>query len=717
MSTLRKTTASALRPAGDGDAAPPAAAPRHAQGDGPPWRTIGDVTGGAAAELAALALLLLPLLRRRRSLLPLSRLSLPLTAATTAGGLAAALLLGTSPAAAAQAQPTQESSGGALQLILDSSGSMAAQDPSGGTKIDAARAALGGVVDALPDGATVGVRAYGGTFEDKARGCGDTRLIVPMDTLDRTAAKSAFAGLKPLGFTPIAASLERAAADFTGEGARRILLVSDGEETCGGNPCQVAKTLEASGIDLTVDTVGYAADAATKQQLACIAEATGGSYSEVADGAGLQRELSRTALRAYREFQPTGTRVTGTPTAANAPAITAGQYVDELEKGEVAHYRLERPRDAKVYVAATLVPPRGDYDSSSLEGVSVVISNAEGVCVRESGLAQGQGDGVVPVTTVASFTDNDGLYGCEDPGSFDVAVERYSSDTDVARVPVELLVLFEPPAQDVAELPDPTVPVPGAPQPPVASGGDQVIGAGSFAAAPLLEPGTHLDALRPGETSFYRVPVGWGQRLNVTATVNGTRYRGMFGFVPVRLTLYNPAREELDANGTEAISDSVRVQQAPEGSDVTTVHGWTAPITYRNREAERTGEVLTASLGGEQYLSIALEDGGNENVAKAGLLPTTLAIEVLGEEQGAPAYGKLDGAAPATEATVAPSGEPSSPGSAAPAQSAGDRRSSDPADGSRLEAVAYVGGGIAASLIAGALLLAPWLRRRAQSPH
>lgn len=650
-------------------------------------------------------------------MLPLSRLSLPLTAATTAGGLAAALLLGTSPAAAAQAQPTQESSGGALQLILDSSGSMAAADPSGGTKIDAAKAALGSVVDALPDGATVGVRVYGGTFEDKARGCGDTRLVVPMEPLDRGAAKTAFAGLKPLGFTPIAASLEKAAADFTGEGARRILLVSDGEETCGGNPCQVAKTLEASGIDLTVDTVGYAADAATKQQLACIAEATGGSYSEVADGAGLQRELSRTALRAYREFQPTGKRVTGTPTAANAPAITTGQHVDELEKGEVAHYRLERPRNAKVYVAATLVPPRGDYDRSSLENVSVKISTSEGLCVQEFGAARGQGEGVVPVTTVASFTDNDGLYGCEDPGSFDVAVERTSSGTDIARVPVELLVLFEPPAQDVAELPDPTVPVPAAPQPPVASGGDQVIGAGSFAAAPLLEPGTHLDALRPGETSFYRVPVGWGQRLNVTATVNRTRYRGMAGFVPVRLTLYNPAREELDANGTEAILDSVRVQMPPEGSEVTTVHGWTAPITYRNREAERTGEVLTASLAGEQYLAITLEDTGNESVAKAGLLPTTLAIEVLGEEQGAPAYGKLDGTAPATGATVAPSGEPSSPSSAAPAQSAGDRRSSDPADGSRLEAVAYVGGGIAASLIAGALLLAPWLRRRAQSPH
>lgn len=274
-------------------------------------------------------------------------------------GVATGLLATVAPPASAQDTP--ESTGGALQLILDSSGSMAAQDPSGGTKIDAARTALGSVVDALPDGATVGVRAYGGTFEDKARGCGDSRLVVPMGELDRAAAKVAFAGLRPLGFTPIAASLERAAADFTGAGARRILLVSDGEETCGGNPCQVAKTLEASGIDLTVDTVGYAADAATKQQLACIAEATGGTYSEVADGAALQRELSRTALRAYREFQPTGTPVTGTPTAAGAPVLEPGQYVDSFAVGEKKFYEVALPAGVTPYLAVTSAAARESF--------------------------------------------------------------------------------------------------------------------------------------------------------------------------------------------------------------------------------------------------------------------------------------------------------------------------------------------------------------------
>ncbi|MBA3523149.1 MAG: VWA domain-containing protein, partial [Geodermatophilaceae bacterium] len=195
-----------------------------------------------------------------------------IVATTLLGGLITGLL-GMASVAAEETPDAQ------LEIVLDSSGSMGAADPGGGTKIEAARAALNGAVDVLPDEAAVGVRVYGGRYDDEARGCTDTRLVTPLGPLDRTASKAAFAGLRPLGYTPIAFSLEQAATDFTTQGPRTIVLVSDGEETCGGNPCEVARTLAQAGVDLRVDTVGYAADPATRQQLQCIAEATGGQYS------------------------------------------------------------------------------------------------------------------------------------------------------------------------------------------------------------------------------------------------------------------------------------------------------------------------------------------------------------------------------------------------------------------------------------------------------
>ncbi len=82
------------------------------------------------------------------------------------------------PPATAQEQEDEP----ALLLIMDASGSMKASDGGGGTKIQAAKAALNGVVDALPEDSLVGLRVYGHRIPntDKARGCEDTELIAPV---------------------------------------------------------------------------------------------------------------------------------------------------------------------------------------------------------------------------------------------------------------------------------------------------------------------------------------------------------------------------------------------------------------------------------------------------------------------------------------------------------------------------------------------------------
>ncbi|MET9519639.1 hypothetical protein [Streptomyces sp. NPDC002994] len=95
-------------------------------------------------------------------------------------------------------------------MVLDSSGSMADDDGSGSTRMEAARAAVSTVEDTLPDGYPTGLRVYGA---DRASGCSDTRLVRPVRPLDRDAMKRAVDGVRPKGDTSIGLSPHKAAKD------------------------------------------------------------------------------------------------------------------------------------------------------------------------------------------------------------------------------------------------------------------------------------------------------------------------------------------------------------------------------------------------------------------------------------------------------------------------------------------------------------------------
>ncbi len=182
----------------------------------------------------------------------------------------------------------------AIELVIDSSGSMwGAVD--GQRKIDVAKAAVVGLLDALPEGTTVALRAYG----HRSNKCTDTELLVGPGPRDRAALKEATLGLKPRGRTPIAHALEAAAADLSairdeGLGERVIVLVTDGIETCQGDPCAVARRLGGGPVGLRANVIGFGLDAGVdRASLKCVAEETGGIYADAADARALERELER----------------------------------------------------------------------------------------------------------------------------------------------------------------------------------------------------------------------------------------------------------------------------------------------------------------------------------------------------------------------------------------------------------------------------------------
>jgi Ca-activated chloride channel family protein len=97
------------------------------------------------------------------------------------------------------------------------------------------------------------------------------------------------------GYTPITYILRKAAGDFPAsfQGERIIILVSDGKETCEGDPCATAKAFANSKAKLVIHTIGFGVDEAARQQLECIVRMTGGKYFSAEDDQQLVQVLNR----------------------------------------------------------------------------------------------------------------------------------------------------------------------------------------------------------------------------------------------------------------------------------------------------------------------------------------------------------------------------------------------------------------------------------------
>jgi Ca-activated chloride channel family protein len=150
------------------------------------------------------------------------------------------------------------------------------------------------------------------------------------------------ATLSPTGWTPIGPALLKAADDLDGgDGSKRIVLISDGEDTCAPlDPCEVAREIAAKGIGLTIDTLGLVPNAKMRQQLSCIAEATGGTYTSVEHQDELTDRVNQLVDRAADPVvTPVATE--GATACAKAPTLKSGLYTDREEFGQQRWYRVD----------------------------------------------------------------------------------------------------------------------------------------------------------------------------------------------------------------------------------------------------------------------------------------------------------------------------------------------------------------------------------------
>ena len=161
-----------------------------------------------------------------------------------------------------------------ILFVFDASQSMLGRWQSG-RKIDIAKQLLTNITDSLKDvkNLELGLRVYGHQRSFPPQDCDDTKLeinFIPSNIFsERIRGKLSM--IKAKGTTPIAKSLEEAAADFPIDNSRNIvILITDGKEECGMDPCAVSRLFAKKGIILKPFVIGIGLDKSWQDNLDCV---------------------------------------------------------------------------------------------------------------------------------------------------------------------------------------------------------------------------------------------------------------------------------------------------------------------------------------------------------------------------------------------------------------------------------------------------------------
>jgi hypothetical protein len=224
-----------------------------------------------------------------------------------------------------------------LEIILDASGSMKTLMGAKKTRWDVALETLQGVLADLPDDFKVGLRIYGHREPSTSpKTCTDTELLVPIVKLDRARIFAAASRFKPKGETPLVFSALQAPADLKQAGGGTVILITDGEESCKGDPVKAAAELKASGLDIRLSIVGFAVtNPKTQQDLAGFAQGTGGLFYSAKDGAALSDALlaATTEKFPFTVYNPAGKAVLTSEAGSGSDELPPGDYKVVVKAG------------------------------------------------------------------------------------------------------------------------------------------------------------------------------------------------------------------------------------------------------------------------------------------------------------------------------------------------------------------------------------------------
>lgn len=217
-----------------------------------------------------------------------------------------------------------------IEIIVDASGSMLAKfEGSEKARWEVAQEALSTLVSSgtIAEQSAVVVRTYG---RRRGNDCNDLEVAQTLSRYNAEALQAVIGGIKPAvgGMTPLAASLRAASEDLqAAEGSTVVILVTDGLESCNGDPVAEAASFVKDTDQRKVHVIGFAlGDQEASDKLRQIAEQGKGLYFDANNSAQLTEALRQTIVLSYQITTPAGEPV-ASGTVGTAPVeIQPGEY-------------------------------------------------------------------------------------------------------------------------------------------------------------------------------------------------------------------------------------------------------------------------------------------------------------------------------------------------------------------------------------------------------
>src|SRR5437588_4520284 len=501
-----------------------------------------------------------------------------------------------------------------LVLIVDYSGSMNAKMKDGATKVASAKRCVKDLIDKLPGDLNVALVIYG---TSKARGCEDIDVVQPLGPIDKANLKVRIDKYNATGMTPIASSLIKAGEELKkAKGGSGIVLVTDGAESCHGDPAGVAAKLAAEfGVKFGINVIGFGIEPQEKAQLADIAAKGHGKLLTVENANELAGALQKVVAekvapapkqRETKQYEAGGTAVKPGVFFGDAPLTPSGDYKGELAMKEAKYYEvnLRKGQELRAIGFVQKTPYEGGYYAVQTFVVAVYNKDLTQVAREKIDV---DGNPADPATVRATWTaDVDG------PAYVTIAAsdnhDKHGEPKDVYKPkdpkpsPYTLKIKIEGEMADTGK--------PAASLARVATAG----GAGFGSAAELKAPSLATADLKIGETAFYKFPVKKGDPVQVSAAVQKPWYNAMMSGgikATVTLTLYD--------------DDQVQVGQKK------------IVVEKNPPDAQSLSVAWPATVSGNAYASVsAINSGGDMYPNNFQLSPGRFSLQVTTGDSTAP---------------------------------------------------------------------------------
>ena len=253
-----------------------------------------------------------------------------------------------------------------ILFLLDGSGSMLSKWE-GTTRMQVAKRLLSDLVDSLKvdDQVELALRVYGHQYHRRLQNCKDSKLEVGFRANNHQQIIQKLQAIAPKGTTPIAYSLQQLAQDFPEDQTYRniVIIITDGLESCDGDPCTVSTSLQKRRIFLRPFVIGLGMNPSFEEQFDCL-----GRFFDARDIRSFRRVLNTTLQQTLAEttvsIELLDQQDRPRETNVNVSFINS---VTQQSEFEFVHYRDERGRPDSVLVDAVM---RYDIVANTIPPVS-----------------------------------------------------------------------------------------------------------------------------------------------------------------------------------------------------------------------------------------------------------------------------------------------------------------------------------------------------------